>query len=336
MTHACTHGHRMHKEYAVRAYAPRTFVSAMYTMDTLVAIPSEELPVEDQYCEGCGGQHRKAPASDGWVRPPMGLEVLALKDPVLAIFRRHHAYTLVYYGLTFKAATKVVNLGKKPIDLTKFAKDDARSIFPALELHYDSAGRNAISRLGVSNTKPWNITNPHTQTVIRDHSFVICSETAATTSLQINVAIEKLRAELAAGALPTGFGPRELSKRISGIFNNAERYRADRIARTEAAMATEDGDTLAGKQSGVVVGYRPLLSPDACELCVDAASRWPVVSMEDAMTGVGQYGGMKGSSRKLPTYHPNCMCSKAAILDVDAAKYGLPVPESAQPQENTN
>ena len=309
--------------YRPTCYAPIAYVPKRYEARVLAAVSGDELPPEDDYCSDCGKVHAHSPAGEGWVRPPRGIEVVELKTAVLDVFRRHHAYALVYYGLALKSATKVVNLGAAPIDLSQFWATDARTVYPALEMHYDRAGQRVMSRIGASNTTPWNITNPYTQQAIQEHSIVLCRATAATTSFQLNRAVELLKREIASGALPTGFGPRELAKRVGKIFTHAERYRADRIAITEAGMANEDGGTLAGAQSGVIAGYRPSISPDACEICVAAVARWPVVSMKDALAGLGQYGGMKGSVRKLPLYHPNCMCTKVAILDTEAEQYGL-------------
>jgi hypothetical protein len=101
--------------------------------------------------------------------------------------------------------------------------------------------------------------------------------------------------------------------------------RAEMIARTESAFAYTGGQIEAWKQTGVVVGKRWVLSPDACEFCEAAADEYgdnPVgldetfYDMDDSLEGADG-GALDFSYRNVdgPPLHPNCRCAMLAEID---------------------
>lgn len=243
---------------------------------------------------------------------------------VRGVFRLQHSRILAHYGLSFLPPTKArvkaggaELLGKTPLDLRRFAGMDARRVVPALEVKYDAGARAALARMGMrGGPDVWSVRLPQVQQALAQHSVRLCADTAATTNLSINRAIAQLKEDLSAGLLSEANTARALSQSVSDIFHAAERYRVDRIALTESSMAVHDGEILAGAASGVVSGYEPLLSPDACEICVMMAAAFPRVVLSEALAGLGKYSGpAAGDARSLPPYHANCMCSMTEVLE---------------------
>jgi len=102
-----------------------------------------------------------------------------------------------------------------------------------------------------------------------------------------------------------------LTKRVNAVFNNASSYRAERIARTEASRALHLGQRMEAQDSGVVKGYRWLLSADVCPICVDIAANMPEIPLDGKFgtVGTGVYSDVWA-----PPAHPNCMCTITEIL----------------------
>jgi len=104
-----------------------------------------------------------------------------------------------------------------------------------------------------------------------------------------------------------------------------DRARAEMIARTESAYAYTEGQVEAWKQTGVVVGKRWVLSPDACEFCEAAADEYSEnpIGLDDSFYDLGDslegaLGSMMGFSYRSvngPPLHPNCRCAMLAEID---------------------
>ena len=131
-----------------------------------------------------------------------------------------------------------------------------------------------------------------------------------------------------------------LTEGVKRVFQNASDFRARTIAITESARATNDANIIAATGSGVVQGFRPLVSPDACELCqvYDGANPtgeplFPFTNTEDAGKQIGQY-----DERSLPPYHPNCRCTTVPVLITEPtpqAASATAVPQNGQRKAET-
>ena len=101
--------------------------------------------------------------------------------------------------------------------------------------------------------------------------------------------------------------------------------RAEMIARTESAKAYVQGQVEAWKQSGVVVGKRWLLAPDACEFCRAVAREYSTktVALGDSFYPQGHVlQGVSGGSLSLDyesidgaPLHPGCRCDVVPVID---------------------
>jgi hypothetical protein len=104
-----------------------------------------------------------------------------------------------------------------------------------------------------------------------------------------------------------------------------DRSRAEMIARTESAYAYTEGQVEAWKQTGVVIGKKWVLSPDACEFCEAAADEYTdnPIGLDESFYGLGDslegaLGSIMGFSYRSvdgPPLHPNCRCAMIAEID---------------------
>lgn len=105
-------------------------------------------------------------------------------------------------------------------------------------------GQEALTGLGVDAS--FNMRNP----LVRQRLEAFAGEHIR---LITATTLEALREELAAG-VAAGEGISELKKRVEDVFDAAEGYRAERIARTEVVGLSNGANLEAYRQSGVVEG----------------------------------------------------------------------------------
>ena len=168
-------------------------------------------------------------------------------------------------------------------------------------------------------TNAFDVVNPMLEGRIKEQTIKLSEATAATTRKNLEDTTKAIREELVRNQVRGPASVRALTEGIERVFENAEKYRARRIAVTESSRALADADIVAGAASGVVTGFRPLVSADACEICQvydgdtpTGESLWGWTSLEDANAQVDSY-----DNRSLPPFHPNCRCSIEPILITD-------------------
>jgi HK97 family phage portal protein len=116
-----------------------------------------------------------------------------------------------------------------------------------------------------------------------------------------------------------GEGLGKLRDRISEVFAEATRVRAERIARTETLAASNAGAEAAYKQSPLVTAKEWSAEGDACEFCLSLDGK--IVGLDTDFATLGQnIQGQDGNQLPVtyedigfPPAHPNCRC---AILPV--------------------
>lgn len=118
-----------------------------------------------------------------------------------------------------------------------------------------------------------------------------------------------------------GLGIPEISRGIRGVFEEADKVRADRIARTEVLKASNRATLEAYKQSKVVVGkqWYTALDERVCEWC--GPMHGVVLGLDDDFFDEGTtFTGQQGNPLKVdfgavetPPLHPNCRCTLIPI-----------------------
>lgn len=121
--------------------------------------------------------------------------------------------------------------------------------------------------------------------------------------------IKQLRREFVAG-IDAGEGIVQLRKRVEKVFDIAEKFRSERIARTEMVNASSAAAEEAYIQSGLVEGKEWVANPDACPWCSamhGATMRLGGNFFEqgDTLTVDGADMHFDYDEVRYPTLHPN-------------------------------
>ena len=97
------------------------------------------------------------------------------------------------------------------------------------------------------------------------------------------------------------------AKRLAAEIEDADAFseeRAELIARTETIKASVEGNMIAYRESGVVVGKEWILGAEACDVCV-----------ANAEAGVIPLDALFPNGDDAPPAHPNCRCSVIPVTD---------------------
>lgn len=198
----------------------------------------------------------------------------------------------------------------------------SRAMTPILATYWQESGSREIGKLKAAtglDLDEWTVVNPKTQEKIQSAAFAFCEATNKTTSLELTTAMSRLRDELVQGVVNEGDTLVQLRKRVQAVFENAEEWRAQRIAATEASRAVHAAQEAADIESGVVVGLEWLLSADACPLCQAVNDKVKRVKLGQRFAEVGTNATYKDV--RFPPIHPGCQCSVTSVL---SPEYGGP------------
>ena len=155
--------------------------------------------------------------------------------------------------------------------LTDWSNPMASAMTPIIGAYWDEAGKTTRARLGLDPDR-WEVHDPHLHEMIQKASLRFCGETNATTDMDLQQALERLRQELVQGLVEAGDSIPELAKRVKGVFGRISDWRAEMIARTEASRAVHAASLQSAKESGVVRGKKWLVSANSCDRCVAKAA----------------------------------------------------------------
>lgn len=183
-----------------------------------------------------------------------------------------------------------------------------------IEAEWDKAGGKFASRIGLD-PNVWEVTSPKIQDAINNASLKFCRSTNETTALELNDALDRTRRLLGQGLIDKGESIATLTKMVKDVFGRAETWRARRIAASEASRAHHAAEVMVARESGVVTGFRWLLSEDACSLCQTISRRVGTIEIGKAFAVVGDNPDY--SRIEAPPLHPNCQCSLEEIMIYD-------------------
>lgn len=190
----------------------------------------------------------------------------------------------------------------------------ADRMIPLLQLVWDSAADGFAGRLGLD-PDAFRVDNPKIGRAVEEAALAFSEKTNETTSLALDDALAEVRASILAGNTGEGLSYDDLTDVINSIFDEATRSRARRIAVTESSRAVHSAQELMARESGVVTGWRWLLSSDACPMCQTIARRCPFVRLGQPFAVIGDDPNY--STIKFPPAHPHCQCTMVEVLDID-------------------
>jgi hypothetical protein len=239
-------------------------------------------------------------------------------EPIRRALRKEFRRQRIAICDSLGIATKDDQIGIPPGGFDDYfvgqAGEMADLMTPLLTSLWDESGRRFLAGIGLD-ANQWEVVNPETARMIETAALEFCQATNETTSMQLDAALSKLKEELHAGIVATGESVIELTKRVNAVFDTAEKWRARRIATTEASRAVHAAQIEAGRQSGVVTGWRWLLSGDACPVCVEIAEKVNAVRLGGSFATIGEHPTY--SDIRHPPAHPHCMCALTPVLDID-------------------
>lgn len=165
-------------------------------------------------------------------------------------------------------------------------------------------GDEVLEELGVG--VGFDILNPLTQQFFADWENNKIKLINQTTRESLNrTLIEGVRA---------GEGVRELTKRVTAVFDLAKGYRAERIARTEVLSASNHATYEAHVQSGVVAKRQWVATPDGRTRDEHIALDLDMVGIDEPFT-VGGYSAMYPGEFGAPEMDINCRCTTVAVIE---------------------
>ena len=141
-------------------------------------------------------------------------------------------------------------------------------------------------------------------------------------SFETNEETNRLLAQALQDGVAEGEGIPELRARVQGVFKDMEKYRAERIARSEVVRGSNFAANEAYEQSGVVEQLQWLVTPDdrLCEWCAPQDGK--TISLGSSFYDKGdKVEGKDGGVLDLnyenidfPPLHPNCRCTVVPII----------------------
>ncbi len=147
----------------------------------------------------------------------------------------------------------------------------------------------------------FDLMNPRVLEAVDHSTYVLCRETMATATGDLQTALDRLRIEMRQG-LSRGDANAVLAVRVRNIF--ADPVRAFRIAVTESSRAVHGGQMMAATEAGVT-HHSWMASSDACEACLDLDGKTVKIGEPFiVLAGGGPYARVLH-----PPLHPHCFCT---------------------------
>ncbi len=232
-------------------------------------------------------------------------------------FREQHQAVLAGMGRA-KAPSGPSTLPSRFVPLDQWIDWTFLESRPLIEMWMNQASGRFLARVGAS-PDTWAVVSPKLREAVDSLTLAFCKETNQTTSQNLQDALDNLREEMDAGLFQGDPVP-ELTRRVNAIFDLAETWRAKRIAVTEASRSVHRAERIAGKESGVVKGWRWLASSDACDDCRDLHGK--TVGPDEPFTTID---AKRPEYRKIfhPPLHPHDQCTAEAVIDEAALAPGV-------------
>lgn len=209
--------------------------------------------------------------------------------------------------------------GKKAVKISKNDIEDiiisvpaenkiaAEITVPILSQMVEEAGNDALDLVGFEDLA-FDMTTPAVRQYITDGSLKGIKATNRVTK-------KKLRAVLSQG-IDDGLSIPQLAKEIDAVYEEANKVRSLRIARTEVSKAVNTGTLEGYKQSGVVAGkeWFTALDERVCQWCDPMHGKIKsndINFFQQGETFLGKEGGTLNFQLDdvgAPPLHPNCRC----------------------------
>lgn len=185
---------------------------------------------------------------------------------------------------------------------------DQHDYKPYLQIEAERAANDhirALVRVGAEHDA-FSVVQPNLKSALDKSSLKFAQSTNETTESELNTALDQLRGKFVDG-LVEGDPIPMLRKRVEDVFENISKDRATTIARTETSRAVHEAQRITAKASGIVSGFKFVVSPNACDQCVELDGK--EVGLDE------QFSPSDYDNSVLPV-HPNCRCTMVDVLDL--------------------
>ncbi len=175
---------------------------------------------------------------------------------------------------------------------------------PALSELFKEAGDTAYELLGVDEEMD----------ITRENIKKLLKENARKFSVAVTDYTDKRMKDIINESISLGESVEDLKDRFRKFFNDAEKYRADRIARSETVRYNTTASEQAFIDSGIVEKKEWFVNPNACEFCVPMSGKTVPLGesfFDKGDTARGNQGGeidLDYDTVETPPLHPNCRC----------------------------
>jgi len=215
-----------------------------------------------------------------------------------------------------KILAKLPQKKLKAMDTDRYQLDDADTevvvrIFTPLENEIIRQQGERAARLAGAKSK-FDLASKAVQKFLKERVFRFASE--------VNEETNKLLKNTLVEGVAAGEGVPALRKRVEEAFDGMEKYRAERIARSEVIRAANFASNEAYTQSDVVDKVQWLTAGDACQWCdpldgktIDLGGKF--FKKGDKIEGTeGGVLDLSYESINYPPLHPNCRCTVVPII----------------------
>lgn len=183
----------------------------------------------------------------------------------------------------------------------------AHACKPLVEIYFEEAARKFMARTGAS-PDVFSVVRPYLGAAAEKLTLDFCDATNRTTRLELSDALAQTR-EAVYQHQVVGDPMPVLTARVNEIFEDAETWRAKRIAVTESSRAIHQADLMGAVASGNVARIYWLASADACPICVAIVEANPngVLPGQPFAVGIGKNPNY--STILTAPSHVGCQCS---------------------------
>jgi HK97 family phage portal protein len=187
-------------------------------------------------------------------------------------------------------------------------------ITPLFKKIYAQAGEEALRVLGLTGFE----FTEEVMEEINQNGLLLANSINSTTK-------DALRRQLMSG-ISNHESVNELAKRVSAVYADADKARAETIARTETIRANNEAHIDGYKQSGVVEmkEWMAALDERTCEFCLAMEQEYSQVGLDASFLNKGdELIGLDGGTLKIdysnleaPPIHPSCRCVILPVLSI--------------------
>jgi hypothetical protein len=226
---------------------------------------------------------------------------------------------------------KAKRFGVSQLDTTAHLDPEAKRFIVSIDGEIEAAGLRARVSTRQKDAGEWDIRNTSIYDQINRHVIKLAESTVADikaeTIEEARRVVSDIQQEVLAGQ-QSGENMQKRIRRIEQFFSETSRWKARRIAVTEASRAANWGYLAATADADWIVGYEWLLSANACAQCkaVGLVGGRPRRVKKGSPFGTGMSRDEFYATIMAPPLHPGCLCTLTGIIDDDVpSEWDTPV-----------